>query len=236
MDTKQKVDRFIEETRSVVDDKGSNTGLPPGTLPFVTISSQSGAGGNRLTQALAEMLENDTSGNAALKDWRIFDKNMCQLVLKEEHLAESMNDLLHEEYHSQIHEFVMGLYGDHGMQNVAYARLARLLRTIASVGKVIIQGHGGCMATSALAGGTHLRLVAPLQDRAARMASVLQLSEEEASRKILRRDKDQQNLFKTHYRLDSADPELYDMVCNTGRMSIDTVAEFTMSLIHKQID
>ena len=144
MDSNRKVEEFISGTRARAIDH--NKRLPPGTLPFVTITSQSGAGGNSLAWQLLERIENCQSDNPALKGWRIFDKSMCQQVLKDEHLADSMNALLDEDYHSQIAEFVMGIFGHQGMQNVAYARLSRFLRTIAAGGKVIIIGHGACMA------------------------------------------------------------------------------------------
>lgn len=236
MDARKKVEHFIAEKRSDVVKRGVDTSLLPGTLPFVTITSQSGAGGSRLAHSLFELIENDGSGHEALKGWRIFDKSMCQQVLNEEHLADSVSELLHEDYHSQIREFVLGFFGDRGMQNVAYARLAQLLRTVAAVGKVIVLGHGGRMATRNLAGGTHVRMVAPLPIRAARMASVLGVDEAEAMHQIQRRDDEQRKLLKTHYRIDSANPELYDLVFNTEHMSPDTAAELLMSLIHKQLN
>ncbi len=146
-----------------------------------------------------------------------------------------MRELLQEDYHSQITEFVMGIFGDYGMQNVAYARLSQLLRTVASVGKVIILGHGGCMATSKLAGGLHIRLVAPLATRAARMATVLGVEQKLAMKQIRQRDKGQRQLMKTHYGINSANPEHYDLVCNTERMSPETAAELLLALLRKRL-
>lgn len=236
MDTLQKVDQFIAEKRSELGKGRDVTRLMPGALPFVTISSQSGAGGRKLADILMGMLANDGSGHDALRDWRTFDKGMCQHVLEEQHLADAMSELLHEDYHSQIDEFVMGFLGDRGMQNVAYVRLARVLRTIASVGKVIVLGHGGSLATRKLAGGIHVRLIAPLPIRAARMASLLEVDEDRAIHLIHKRDKKRRKVIKTHYNVDSTDPEFYDLVCNTERMSPQTVAELVMTLLHKQVE
>lgn len=236
MNTLQKVERFIAKKKSAIDKGQEFARLMPGTMPFVTISSQSGAGGSTLAQTLLDRLANDGSGVEELQDWRLFDKEMCQHLLEEEHLAESLNELLHDDYHSQINEFVMGIFGDRGMQNVAYARLARQLRTLASVGKVIILGHGGCMATRNLAGGIHVRLVAPLPIRAARMASLLEIDEPRAMRLIRKRDSAQRKLLKTHYRVDSANSERYHLVCNTELIPPRTVATLVVSLLHKQTE
>ena len=235
MNSLEKVESFFAGKKAEVSERQNIARLLPGTLPFVTISSQSGAGGNRLAEILIDMVSKDGSDLEELRDWRVFDKNMCQHLLDEEHLAESMDELLHEDYHSQINEFVLGIFGDRGMQNVAYVRLARQLRTLASVGKVIILGHGGSLATQNLSGGLHIRLVAPLVTRAARMASVLDVDETEATRMIRQRDKEQRKLLKTHYSVDSDDPELYHLVCNTEWIPPHTVAEMVMSLLHKRL-
>ncbi len=233
MDSNARVEKFISDTKSRLS--AGKKRLPPGTLPFVTITSQSGAGGNLLARQLLEKIEQCDSDNPALQGWRIFDKSMCQQVLTREHLETSMNDMLDEKYHSQIAEFVMGIFGDQGMQNIAYVRLSRFLRAVASFGKVIILGHGGAMSTRGLAGANHLRLVAPLPARVARMAPVLNMDEAQTLREIQQRDRDRQRLWKTHYQIDSSDPEHYDLVCNTDRISIDTVANFQLSLILDQI-
>lgn len=235
MNTTNRVEHFITEKRSELIEERTRESLLPGTLPFVTIASQSGAGGNQLAKSLIELIHADDHGSDALRNWRIFDKSMCQQVLEEEHLATSMRELLAEDYHSQIEEFIRGIYGDRGMQNVAYVRLSRLLRAVAAVGKVIILGHGGFMATKDLAGGIHVRLIAPLPMRAARMASTLGVEEEEAMQQIRRRDVKRKKLLKTHYHIDSGDPGHYDLVCNTERLLPHTMAEMLMPLLHRRI-
>ena len=235
MDTTKNVERFIAEKKSARLASMDDRVLLPGTLPFVTITSQSGAGGQRFAETLLELIQSNNSRHDMLEGWRVFDKSMFQQVLDRDHLAESMRELLQEDYHSQITEFVMGIFGDYGMQNVAYARLSQLLRTVASVGKVIILGHGGCMATSKLAGGLHIRLVAPLATRAARMATVLGVEQKLAMKQIRQRDKGQRQLMKTHYGINSANPEHYDLVCNTERMSPETAAELLLALLRKRL-
>lgn len=234
MNMTDRVESFIHATRSSLRE-GSRP-LPPGTQPFVTITSQTGAGGNRLAEALMHGLGHGSSASPEMQGWRLFDKSMCQRVLQQEHLSDSMNELLNEDYHSQLAELVMGIFGDRGMQNVAYARLARFLRTIAAVGKVIIIGHGAGMATHNLSGGIHVRLVAPQTVRAERMASLMDQDVSETLKEIQRRDEDHNRLLRTHYRIDGADPEHYDLVFNTDRIGIDTVAELLLQLLSKQSD
>lgn len=85
---------------------------------------------------------------------------MCESILKDDNLLNSMNKLLDEEYHSQTEEFLLGLVGHRGMQNAAYPKLARLLHSVASMGRVVIIGYGGFQGTRDLPGGIDVRLVA----------------------------------------------------------------------------
>lgn len=236
MSTVLEVERFISGKKGEVTLGSADKAHAPGVLPFVTVSRQTGAGGRLLAEELLKLLSEDTSGDPRLQNWRIFDRSMCELILKDENLANSMNELLAEEYHSQIQEFLLGLAGRRGMQNAAYPKLAHLLRTVASVGRVIIIGYGGFQATRELPGGIDVRLIAPLPLRVSRMAQVLGKSEADTEHLIQKRDEERRRVLRTHYMVDSNDPELYDMVFNTEHVSPQAVARILLSMIKQPQD
>ncbi len=151
METIQKVDQFIDAKFGSKDDIAGAC-LEPGSVPFITISRQSGAGGRALADALLEALAANSAGNPLLQNWKIFDRGMCETVLQDRRLADAMNELLDEDYHSQIDEFVLGFFGREASQGVAFPRLSHLLRTVAAIGKVIIVGYSGFQSTRGLAG------------------------------------------------------------------------------------
>jgi len=235
VDIMKKIDRFIADIRPAPSDAARQDRLNPGTRPFITLSSQSGAGGHTLAEKLIERLAEEGEEHRSLRDWRVFDKDMCRHILEEDDLTEAVIELLDEEYHSQINEFVSGIFGRGGLQNVAYVKLSRLIRTVASIGKVIILGHGGALATRGLSGGTHIRLVAPQALRATRMAPLLDVDAHQSARLIQQRDDEQRKLLKTHYRVDGTDPEVYDLVANTERMHPESVAGMVVTLLHRRV-
>ncbi len=236
MSTVLEVERFISGKKGEVTLEGAHAHHAPGVLPFVTVSRQTGAGGRQLAEELLRQLSEDTSGDPRLQNWRIFDRSMCEIILKNENLANSMNELLDEKYHSQIQEFLLGLAGRRGMQNAAYPKLAHLLRTVASVGRVVIIGYGGFQATRELPGGIDVRLIAPLSLRVSRMAQALGESEADTEHLIQKRDEERRRVLRTHYNVDSSDPELYDMVFNTQHVSPKTIARVLVSLIKQPQD
>ncbi len=231
MSTVLEVERFISGKKGELKLDEALTHHALGVLPFVTVSRQTGAGGRMLAEELLAQLSADASGDPRLQNWRIFDRSMCEIILKDDNLINSMNELLDEEYHSQIEEFLLGLAGRKGMQNAAYPKLAHLLHTVAAVGRVVIIGYGGFQATRDLPGGIDIRLVAPLALRASRMAQVLGETESDAERIIEKRDAERRRVLKTHYLVDSSDPELYDMVFNTENLSLKAIAKILVSMI-----
>ena len=231
MSTVLEVERFISGKKGELKLEEALTHHAPGFLPFVTVSRQTGAGGRMLAEELLKQLSADASDDPRLQNWRIFDRSMCETIIKDDNLINSMNELLDEEYHSQIEEFLLGLAGRRGMLNAAYPKLAHLLRTVASVGRVVIIGYGGFQATRELPGGIDVRLIAPLSLRASRMAQVLGETESDAEHIIEKRDAERRRVLKTHYLVDSSDPELYDMVFNTEHLSPKVIAKILVSMI-----
>ena len=236
MSTVVEVERFISGKKGELKHGDAHAHHALGVLPFVTVSRQTGAGGRILAEELLRQLSADTSDDPRLQNWRIFDRSMCEIILKDENLVNSMNELLDEEYHSQMQEFLLGLAGRKGMQNAAYPKLAHLLRTVASVGRVVIIGYGGFQATRDLPGGIDVRLVAPLSLRASRMAQELGESDSDAARIIEKRDAERRSVLKTHYLVDSSNPEMYDVVFNTEHLSPKSIAKILVSMIKQPQD
>ncbi len=135
MKTIQTVDQFIDAKIGSKDDIATACGSP-GSVAFITNSRQSGAGSRAFAEALLETLADNCTGNPLPQDWKIFDRGMCETVLQDRRLGGAMNELLDEDYHSRIDEWVLSLFGREGSQSVAFPRLSQLLRTVATIGLV----------------------------------------------------------------------------------------------------
>lgn len=203
-------------------------------LPFVTISREAGAGGRTLAQTLVKMMESE--GETGLfRGWQVLDRNLCEVLLQDADLDVSMRSLLAEEYRSQIQEFVLGLFGQGSDQYLVMKKMFEAIRSFATVGKVIIVGRGGSQVARKLEMGIHVRLVAPEASRIQRMRQLFNQNEEEIKRIIHKQDQDRARLLKAHFRANIADPLLYDMVCNTGTVSFEAIAESIICLIKHRV-
>ena len=203
-------------------------------LPFITLSRQAGAGANRLGQVLLEAMQGEQD-QGIFGGWQIYDEKLCEELLRSGHFKVSMESLLSEEYHSQIEEFVSGIFGNRTDQNLVIQRMFHTIRTLATIGKAIIIGRAGSHVTQGLSPGVHVRLVADADVRAERMAKMLGQGEREARQTIRTQDRDRERLIRTYFNADINDPLLYDLTCNMGTVSFEAAAQAIIALIKDRV-
>ncbi len=92
-------------------------------------------------------------------------------------------------------------------------------------GNVVLVGRGTAHLLSDAEGCCHVRLVAPLEWRAARVAQLMNMSLEEATARCVREDRVRKKFDRYFFGPGAGQPSSYDLVVNTARYSIDeTVA------------
>jgi cytidylate kinase len=70
-----------------------------------------------------------------------------------------------------------------------------------------------------------VRLVAPLETRVKNVAKDFNVGTEEARRRVIRADSDRRAFIRKYFNSDIENPLNYDMVLNTGTLSIGTAME-----------
>jgi len=202
--------------------------------PFVTISRQAGAGGHTLAKFLLETMNRETDEDL-FHGWQIFDQQLYDLLAQDEQLKASLESLLSEEYRSQVQTFVAGIFGRQLDQNIVMTKMFEAIRSLATVGKVIIVGRGGSQATRKLDLGVHVRLIAPEPARVRHLSTLIGQNEEEAKQRMRKQDADRARLVKNHFQVDIGDPLLYDVTWNTGTTPYGVIAEAILSLVKQRM-
>lgn len=200
-----------------------------GLYPFITISRECGAGGYSLAESLLKAFEKERE--SVFRGWKVFDRELCEKLVSDTELNRAVRALLSEEYYSEVQALVYSLLGEPSQKTLVYKQLFDVIRTMATLGKVIIIGRAGCCVTETLPLGIHLRLIASLESRTERIRSG---GARDAGRVILQKDHDRARLIKVHFRRDIADPLLYDAVFNTNRLSFDDISGAVTSLVRKR--
>lgn len=102
-------------------------------------------------------------------------------------------------------------------------------------GNVIIIGRGGQAILRGRKDVLHVRIVAPIQQRVARLVDEQFTSYDSAAQMIKAHDRASQDYLKHYYDIDWDDPLLYHLVINTGMCSVEMAAhwiQFAVQVMH----
>jgi hypothetical protein len=221
------VARFLD---AVAFRKGEGKDASGGRWPFVTISRQSGAGGQAVAEAIMTELDRRRERDLC-RDWMSFDSTLLRLISKDPRARENLRAVLDDRYYSGVEDYMRQVLMGRAPQDIVLARVFRTLRMLAGAGKAVIVGHGGALVTKDLPGGVHVRLVA---GRAARLATLrhrLFLSEPEARRRLDELEESRRSFFREHFGADIGDPLLYDAVWNTDRVAPSEIASWVVDRV-----
>lgn len=94
----------------------------------------------------------------------------------------------------------------------------------AEAGEVIIVGRAGQVILSDDPRVLHVKVIAPVGLRAERLAQAQGISLDNALEQVKSSDKTRKKYLKSNYKVRWDDPQLYDVIINTARMSPDEAA------------
>lgn len=95
------------------------------------------------------------------------------------------------------------------------------IRTAYQHGNVLIIGRGGQAILEDMPGVFHVRVVAPLEYRIAKLCAQEQITEKQARRLLATRDRATAEYLRVFHNIEVEDPTLYHVVLNTGKLNVD---------------
>jgi cytidylate kinase len=110
-----------------------------------------------------------------------------------------------------------------------YVRMMGIvIQDMARENNVLIIGRASQMLLRDNQQALHLQVVAPLARRLAKLMAQGGLSQREATQRILASDEARREYLRRYYGVNWLDPQLYDLVINTGRVSIPTAVQLAV--------
>jgi len=201
-----------------------------GPFPFITISRQAGAGGHSLSRIVLEAMQREPD-RELFSGWTVFDASTCMEILNRARLRVPFENLVAEEYHSPLQEVLFELFGNESPQEQILLKIIATLKTLTSLGKVIVIGRGAACYTQKLPLGIHVRLVASLQTRVERVRSLFQVDADNARRIVEKRDTARSQFVSDLFNRKIDDPLLYHAIWNTERVSLQEIASFLVEAV-----
>ncbi len=207
--------------QSKLTETADKSKLPQG--PCVTISRETGAGADKVSEKLVEFFDKFYTNTHA--HWTVFDKNLIEKVLQDHHLPQRLSELMGEQKYSGI-KSMMGelLVGQPGIWTLVHKTTETILQ-LAQMGNVIVVDRGANVITGALKTAFHVRLVAPMEDRISHIMALFNYDKKEAIDYIKKEDEDRKEYLSTYFHRDINDPLLYHMVINTKMINDEEAAK-----------
>ncbi len=102
------------------------------------------------------------------------------------------------------------------------------IREIAQRNGAVIVGRGGQVILRENPEALHVYIYAPRAVRIQRIAEREHLSPSQARQLVKDSDRNREGYLRTYYGVDWHDPELYDLIINTARLSADVAADLVV--------
>lgn len=176
-------------------------------MSAITISRQLGSLGTRIAREVAQRLDYRLV-------WREVINEAARRAGAPEVALATIDDL--------------GLLGLQPSQEAlqAYEEAVReVMGDLADEGEVVIVGRAGQVILAGRADVLHVRIIAPPEVRVGRIASRQQIPEAAARAQMEESDRTRRAYLRHTHQVAWNDPQLYDLVLNTARMTVPSAAD-----------
>jgi CMP/dCMP kinase len=111
-----------------------------------------------------------------------------------------------------------------------------IMHEFAEQGDIVILGRAGQVILGNRTDIMHIRLIAPISIRIARIADRLGITESRARAQVEASDRYRSDYLRRFYHTDWDKPDLYHLVINTGSLEIDQAVELICQSFHTCTD
>ncbi len=195
---------------------------PEVRISVITLSMEPGSGGSLVAQKAAEQMGFD-----------YFHQHIIRDIAKSAKIRASVIDTIEKERLSGIDDFIASLYKNQYLYPGIYMEhLLKVINTIAQHGRAVIIGRGANFILPPQERFS-VRVIAPLEIRIQNVVRTYGIKEEEARRRVIRREAKRGAFVRKSYDADISDPENYDLIINTGKMPIESAVEAIIAAVRR---
>lgn len=214
-------------------------------MTVITVSRQFGSGGDEIVERVCRIL-----------GYQQFDKNLITKVASEVGISDQAGmDFSEEDY--KINSFLARLLGRpepvapslrvwkedvqgvrqpeemHLTEANALALVQKAIEAACRSGNVVVVGRGGQILLKDCPDILHVRIIAPLEERIQRVKKEYNLERRLAQDLIEEKDSASADYVKRFYTHDWADPLLYHIILNTGKLEPEAAARMIVEAAHR---
>ena len=179
------------------------------TINVITISRESGSQGYQVAKKLCDETGLD-----------LFHNEILEAMVEASKSSRVLLETLDERGMNIVDDIVSNFVSEHHLWPDEYSKLLfTILSTIAKHGNAVILGRGAnCVLHDQNV--LRVRIVAPIRTRRDIVQHTRDLNREYAQRHIVKTDANRSAFVKRYFNCDATDPSNYDLVINTGTLSV----------------
>jgi len=189
---------------------------------FVTVSREAGSLGAELARRLGERI-----------GWPVFDRQILQSMAGEDELRKWLYEQMDERDIGWIEQTLQFLIGGKYPPADYTRKLTQTILTLARGSRAVFVGRAANLILPENQ-GLRVRVVAPLEQRLAEIARRNGTDPDKAREELERLDRERREFVQRHFGVDPADPLLYDLVLNLGRVTIDEAVELLVGMLQRR--
>jgi cytidylate kinase len=211
---KRSIEQLVDEQvkKWGFEHRGKSSETP--AITMVTVSRDPGSGGKLIAQGLAEALKFD-----------MFHQNVIHEMAESARVSSRILESLDEKGLSMLDDWISSVvYKKHLWPDEYLQHLMKVIGTIGKHGRAVIVGRGANFILPAKS-TFRLRVTAPRDFRAQQVAQDFDIPLQDAQRRILQTESDRKAFIRKYFHSDIANPDNYDMVLNTGNISLREAIE-----------
>ena len=192
--------------------------------PYLLFSREKGAGGAAVAQLAGRRL-----------GWQVFNNELVDAIAKKADVRRELIESLDERDQATILKTAARLLRPRPIDKSGYrAHLQEILLTLGHQGDVVIVGRGAHYVLPSQF-GLRVRMVAPVEVRAQRIASRENLSLKAARSEIERSDRERARLASRDFGQSAADPLNYDLTINTAEFTLEAATELVLTALQRKL-
>ena len=179
-------------------------------ISVVTLSREHGSEGDIFAERIAEKLGYD-----------LFHQEVIHNMAESAGTSVRLLETLDEKGISVLEDWISSLVDRRHLWPDQYLQhLMKIIGTIGRHGRVVIIGRGANFVLPADK-RLSIRVIAPLEERIRNVSKELGITVEEARLRVIKIESDRRAFIRKYFNADIRDPLNYDLVINTGNLSLD---------------
>ena len=192
--------------------------------PCLLLSRECGSGGDQIAEGIARRLR-----------WQVFNRQIVEEISRLARVRSQLVESVDEHIRSRWQHVLHPLQERDGIRPGTYLHwLHEIMLTLGHQGDVVIIGRGAQFILPPQ-GSVRLRIVGPVDSRVQRAADARSLTIEAARRFIERCDGERAEFIRKVFRQDTNSALNYDLVINTGELSIEAAIETVLAILRGKL-